>query len=276
MGPTETDRPEDVALTLADIPEALALSTAAGWNQTEADWHYHLSNGHGFGIRAGGQIVGTAVALPYPPAFGWLSMVLVDKLWRGRGLATALMRRAVDYLLGIDLVPMLDATPAGRPVYTALAFTEIEPLGRWRGHAVGSLAPLSASDGVDTVAALDLAAFGANRGSLLRDIAGRGGSRMLVMPGIGYLMTRAGRTATHIGPLVATEPRYAAALLSAALDRLDGPLIIDVPDRAVEVRTVLEQRGFGLERPLLRMAYRRDRAFGNFNLIGAIAGPDFG
>jgi hypothetical protein len=44
-------------------------------------------------------------------------MVLVTAAERRQGLASWLLRCCVDNLLARELVPVLDATPAGRPVY---------------------------------------------------------------------------------------------------------------------------------------------------------------
>ena len=58
-----------------DLEWALALSEEAGWNQVAADWLLMLRLGSGFAVRDGGRVVATSLALPYPPAFGWVSMV---------------------------------------------------------------------------------------------------------------------------------------------------------------------------------------------------------
>ena len=83
-----------------DLDGALALSAEAGWNQVAADWRLMLRLGSGFAVRDDGRVVATALALPYPPAFGWVSMVLVHAPYRRRGLATRLVERATAALHG--------------------------------------------------------------------------------------------------------------------------------------------------------------------------------
>lgn len=101
-------------LTQADSDAGLQLSTEAGWNQVARDWSYLLKAGQGFGVlRAEGRLIASSLALPYPPYFGWVSMVLVTQSYRRQGLATLLLQAAVDHLLTLRLVPMLDATPEG-------------------------------------------------------------------------------------------------------------------------------------------------------------------
>jgi hypothetical protein len=48
-------------LGLADVPDALALSTAEGWNQNAADWQrmFDLEPEGCFGVREDGRLVGT-------------------------------------------------------------------------------------------------------------------------------------------------------------------------------------------------------------------------
>ena len=57
--------------------------------------------------------VATAIALPYGPHFGWISMVLVTNSWRRRGLATELLRSCIADLVQHALTPALDATTDG-------------------------------------------------------------------------------------------------------------------------------------------------------------------
>lgn len=277
-------RPAETALTIrpmhpGDIPAGMELVRSAGWNQTEADWRYMLAAGQGFGIEDGdGRLVASSVVLPYPPDIGWIGMVLVAPEARRRGLATRLMHNAIATIRAAGRMPMLDATPAGREVYAALGFRDLEAIGRWRGMArgLGSSVPVMsdalAARGHEAAAR----AFGADRGRLLDDLRGRPGAIALALPdGRGWLWSRAGRTATQLGPLVAPEPADAITLCTAALDTIEGPVIIDVPDREAGLTCFLADHGFSLERKLTRMALDGSPA-----TLGpttrAIAGPELG
>ena len=81
--------------------------------------------GSAFAIRDGERVVATALALPYAPALGWVSMVLVHGPYRRRGLATRLVERATAALTGAGLLPVLDATPAGAEVYARMGFRPV-------------------------------------------------------------------------------------------------------------------------------------------------------
>jgi GNAT superfamily N-acetyltransferase len=264
----------------ADIAAGLALSGEAGWDQTAADWSLMIGLGRAFAVVADRGIVATGLALPYPPDFGWISMVLVHGPYRGRGLATRLVERSIVELRDRGLVPVLDATPVGQPVYERMGFRPIEALTRWRGPGSGppsaSFPTVSPRDLRD-VGELDRAAFGADRSAVLADLRGRPGavSRRDRDAG-GFLLSRPGRTATHVGPVVARETETALRLLESALAAIPGGVVVDVPDRETEVARLLSGRGFQPERPYVRMALDRDAGFGDTALVRAVAGPELG
>lgn len=269
---------EIVSIQVPEAAEAMRLSVEAGWNQTLSDWQTLLANGSGFAIRDdSGKIIASSVATPYSPLFGWIGMVLVDERHRRLGLAGHLMRRAIDCLSSAGLVPMLDATPAGQPVYERLGFTVVEGITRWRRSAISLPAKVENRIAVSDVLGLDATVFGVDRSQILKGLASRPGSVVLGPQfADGYALCRQGRTATHIGPVVATQRREAEVLLRKAIGASGGPAIIDVPDNSGWARQILETTGFLVERPLTRMALGRDKAFGRPEMVVAIAGPEFG
>lgn len=263
------------SLAPADLPGCVALSTAAHWNQNAADWQTMLALGHGWGIEdgmpGGRQLVASTLVLPYG-GVAWISMVLVLPSHRGRGHAGRLLRHAIDWLRARDLTPVLDATPAGFPVYDGLGFASCWTFARWRRDGrdatpapmpdvVGAddaptIRPLAVSDWPAILAA-DHAAFGADRGALLRALAGR-------LPTVtrvamrqdrlaGFVFARDGREATQVGPLWADDAVVAQHLLSAAIGAVPGPVFVDVADDHVGIRDWLAVRGFAPQRPFTRM-----------------------
>ena len=260
-------------LTLDDIDDGLALVAEAGWNQTADDWRYLLSAGHGVGVRdAAGKVIATSTVLPYRPGIGWIGMVLVAGSHRKRGIATRLLREAIDWCKAEGLVPALDATPAGREVYRRLGFADGEAVERWRGNGRGAAKASGAID-LDLASRADRAAFGADRAGLLADLANRAGSpRIQIQDGL--LLGRRGRTATQLGPLLSPDPSIAVQLLDAAIDTLGGPLLIDVPAREAMLRDKLNARGFTVERSFTRMSLDTPAPMGE--TMRAIAGPELG
>lgn len=262
-----------VALDAGDIEDAVKLSAEAGWNQGAADWAMMLKLGKGFGIKDEGRLVASGLALPHPPDFGWISMVLVTQTHRHRGLASALLRHLIACLRDRGLVPMLDATPQGRGIYLPLGFHDVEPISRWRGSGRGT-GPRPAREAVSIDD--DRAAFGADRSAILRDLLGRPQAFALADGAGAFLLTRDGRTATQIGPIVAHTPQQAVMLLDRGIATLTGPVLIDVPDRETALRETLARQGFAVERAFIRMALGRKQAFGDPGRMRAIAGPELG
>src|SRR4051812_295102 len=95
------DSPIEVGLLFeSDIRAAMRLKEAAGWNQTEADWRRLLSlepNGC-FAAVKDGRVVGTTTTTTYGNELAWIGMVLVDPEQRRQGIATQLMKVALEYL----------------------------------------------------------------------------------------------------------------------------------------------------------------------------------
>ncbi len=112
----------------------MALKEEAGWNQTEQDWIKLLDaapNGC-FGIEIDGTIAATTTAVCYETELAWIGMVLTAGRFRRRGLAGALLERALGYLSsrGVDWIK-LDATEMGRPVYQQFGFEDECIVERW-------------------------------------------------------------------------------------------------------------------------------------------------
>jgi GNAT superfamily N-acetyltransferase len=259
-----------------EIGAAQALVAEAGWNQTERDWQIFLDHGAVRAIRTrDGDVVATAATLPYR-GFGWISMVLVTTAWRRQGLASMLLRGAIDDLVAAGLIPVLDATPAGRDVYRTLGFRDTWGFARYgRSDAGAPVASQPSPDGVDVQAitdatwpelcAYDAAAFGADRGFLLGCLRGQVPAADLVARRhgrtAGFLLGRRGRIATQLGPLIADDAGIACALLAGALRAVSGPIFIDVADSKGEVRRFVESNCFASTRPLTRMVHQRPAAF---------------
>lgn len=266
-------------LGIDDVAGGLALSDAAGWNQTGDDWRVFLGRGHVVGCRDGeGRLVATAAALPYDAAAGWVSMVLVDAGWRHRGMATSLMRRCIDTLRRSGRVAVLDATPAGAPVYRRLGFVAGFAFDRWQGGGEGTAAASAASEGeADAIAASDAGAGGVDRGFLIRDFLARPGSTLVRgAAGNGFALARTGRRATQIGPVVAASDAEALALAAAALAATAGAVFIDVPRRCAALAADLERRGFTRQRAFTRMALGGGLLLAARDHVFALAGPEFG
>jgi ribosomal protein S18 acetylase RimI-like enzyme len=277
--------PRLVILDPSMLGGLMALSTSAHWNQTEADWQAMLGFGQGWGLQvqdgAGRpRLAASTVVLPYDQRFAWVSMVLVLPEWRRQGLAKTLLRVALDHLQQRGLEAVLDATPAGHPVYQAQGFEDCWRFTRWRlaeriaspptAQAATGVSPLQQADW-PAVVALDTQAFGANRLPLLQYLASRLPEAAWVLRegGVlrGYLLGRDGRTASQLGPLVvdaqqgAHTDHHAIALLAAALgalrqDAIQRPMLVDVRDGQPALQGWLTAQRFNPERSFTRMVHQ--------------------
>lgn len=156
-------------LDSAWVPQALLLSQEAGWNQVADDWKIFFTYGWVLGFVAGGRLIATSAALPYGPAIGWVSMVLVTAEWRRRGLGTRLIADCTAALRDSGRAALLDAVPAAASIYAGLGFAPLCPMERWEG--LGS--ELEATSAVANFS-LDGPAFGADRHFLLENFLSSG------------------------------------------------------------------------------------------------------
>lgn len=276
-------------LTAADAEGALPLSAEAGWNQTAADWRFMLDAGEGVGVRDGERWLGSALALPLGRRLAWISMVLVAKEARRRGLGTRLLRRALDLAREQGRVAGLDATELGRPVYRPLGFCDLYPVSRLR--LAGPVAPAPAAAGctirpllpadLPAIAAFDAPRSAMRRGHVLAYLLQQAPEAAFVAETegrlAGYGLGRPGRTAFQLGPVVADDEAVASALISAALSRLSGPALLDVPDAHAALRALLDRAGALRERGFKRMTLGTPpRSLAEPHAIFALAGPELG
>ena len=273
-----TDRSPIRLLGEGDVSAALELSREASWNQNASDWILFIRNGSVFGLEQDGLLAATAAIMPYGDDRGWIGMVLTRKIFRGKGFGTSMLKHCLAALETEGRAALLDATPAGEPLYRGLGFRGLWISTRWRGQGAGTLkdeAAVVPSEEQRQAAVHDGAAFGAERTELLSSFAERV-PQVFQTSNDAVCFGRNGDRATQIGPLACLTEAAGLKLLDTALNRLVGPVILDVPEAAKATVAFIEDRGFARERPFLRMI-KGDCA----NLDSdwrhiAIAGPEFG
>jgi predicted N-acetyltransferase YhbS len=292
MATSELQFAVKASLTPSELDDVGALVAEARWNQLAADWRIFLAHGRVYVAHTGaGRIVASTATLPYGDRFAWISMVLVKGEYRRHGLATQLMRQAMDELAHEGRIPILDATPDGRAVYRRLGFEDswgfARLIRRERPRAPVALArPADVTIRAITdrdwpaLCAYDAAAFGAERDAVLAGLRGRLPAAELVAERagrvVGFALGRDGARAAQVGPLIADDQSIAAALITRALDDLEGPLFVDLADSKQELRDVLDARGFASVRPFARMMYGSSTRFDDPARTFAVIGPEFG
>lgn len=265
-----------------DLPELLALSAAAGWNQTEDDWRrvMTLEPEGCFGIERDGRVVATATAVRYGRTISWIGMVLTRPDRRREGHARTLMVHSLEYLrmAQVDWA-WLDATDMGRPLYEALGFQTICAIERWSRPpgAVFPPAPLPAAAGGD-FAALDREAFGADRSALIEALLAYESAGIAAR---GCASFRPGARAVYFGPCVSRDPETAGKLLRHCLSRYgDKDVFMDLLPANAAALELARQHGFTPVRRLARMSLRLRTGAGALlrddSLAYAVAGFEYG
>jgi GNAT superfamily N-acetyltransferase len=272
-------------MTFEDIPKAMQLKDAAGWNQTTADWARFLSaSPEGcFVTEYCGDVIGTSATIVYGGKLAWIGMVIVDKQYRGLGIGTALLERAIRFLDSRSVPTMkLDATPQGKPLYEKFGFISEYDIERWMLHRTTKEKaienePLS----IEGVLRMDPEIFGANRSGLLCSLAQEAPHLALVdqQEGkiTGYSFGRRGSRADHMGPWVARDEDTAERLLNSFLFRSSRDLIfVDCLRLNPWAIPLVKAHGFGLSRPLTRMFRGANTYACRPEVLCATLGPEFG
>jgi len=224
-----------------DHKHCVALSVDRGWSPEEAKWSLLLEEAEVFGVDArDGGLAGAVVLARYGPDFASVGMMLVAARHGRRGLGQALMTHLLAEAGNATVT--LFATDLGKPMYAKLGFRTVRRsaafTGGFRHGTPGRVRETTRpATGADMTAILDVdkAAFGADRGYLLRRLPGFA-ERLRVVEteqGVtGYAAAwRNGPTAV-IGPVVAASGADARRLITDLAAEVPGPVRLDLdPDR---------------------------------------------
>ncbi len=279
-------------LRTSDVPDAMRLKNAEGWNQTERDWKIFLEGGHNINLVAecAGEVIGTVTAINYENKVAWIGMMIVDSAYRGMGISRKLLGAVIEKLKDKGCVSIkLDATPAGRPVYKKLGFNESYTILRLVGKGVsvdlkerGTLTALIASGkDMGEIVALDRKIFGVERSCLIKALMHNyPGQAFVIKRGKrieGFILGRRGTQYTQIGPGVAFDEKNDRNLIAKFLEILSAqPVVIDVPENKTGLINWLTSIGFGVQRTLYRMYLGENLYAGAPEYQFAICGPEFG
>ncbi|NNE91686.1 MAG: GNAT family N-acetyltransferase [Verrucomicrobiales bacterium] len=244
----------------ADLAFADSVREIAGWNQTLTDWRRFLSyESEGcFLAEWDGNPAATITTTRYPGGLAWIGMMLVHPDFRRRGIATALMEHAIQFLREIGATCIkLDATPEGEPVYERLGF-QAEPgftLARWVMEKSSVEESIEAIGGGEKFVTpeFDRLHFGDDRSDWLAAVAADARD-VIVNRNRAFGMLRAGSRADYLGPVSAISEESGVEMTRRFLDtRLRRTTFWDVPDANETVVELAKEFGFEKVRILTRM-----------------------
>jgi|YNPMSStandDraft_1061717.scaffolds.fasta_scaffold00711_4 ribosomal protein S18 acetylase RimI-like enzyme len=268
-------------LRVDDIPRAMRLKEAAGWNQTEPDWMnlIELEPEGCFALETDGLVVSTTTVVCYGRDLAWIGMVLTAPEYRGRGFARRLMEVALAYARarGVAWIK-LDATDMGRPLYQSLGFQDEGIVERWalepreRPTSPPEVSPFVLDERLDRLA------FGADRRAVLERLARWEAASL---PGCGYAMGRPGSHAFYFGPCVCRTAESARRLLEYFLARHATETIFwDLLHSNPAAAELAREHGFQPRRRLARMSLRAREDAAPLErreeLVYALAGFEYG
>lgn len=273
-------------MTTDDIELGMRLKTQAGWNQTPADWRrfLRLEPDGCFVAQWEGRRVATTTTCVFG-SVGWIAMVLVDEEYRHRGIASQLVKHALEYLERRSVATVrLDATQFGQPVYQRLGFAADYELIRFQGRArPDSRASEDRSTSLENLiplAELDQLATGTERARLIECLVSEAPQSLrLETRGeavVGYAMFRPGANAAQIGPVVASTPPVGGDLCDWACGQVAGQMVlVDVPLRNQSAVQWAHSRGLTEQRRFTRM-HRGDPIDERIEILWASSGAEKG
>ncbi len=280
------------SILLSDLSGAMRLSTQQGWNQTELDWKFMIEGEHNVCLLAEyeGKVIATTTAINYANDVVWISMVLVDKEYRGLGISKLLLKHILDQLSFSKSIK-LDATPEGQRVYKGFDFKDEYLITRMTIDSFDSTSlsseddhesiQLIQSEDIQNIVAFDTQSFGAHRGALLASLINTYPHQAWMVKRnnsvAGFVLGRAGRKYNQIGPVMAPDNYLAKVLITKSLKESENkPLVVDVLNDKVDLKRWLISIGFSSRRLFVRM-YRHENPFpGTIEYQYLICGPEFG
>ncbi|SLN35092.1 hypothetical protein ROA7450_01629 [Roseovarius albus] len=275
---------ETRAMDISELELVLSWAANEGWNPGLADAAaFHAAGPGGFFLTCvDGDPVAAISVVNHDERNAFLGLYICRPDWRGKGLGMMTWQFAIKHAGARSIG--LDGLPDQEENYRASGFIKTGSSLRHEGRveARESQNVRSAQRGdLDILRALDERANGFPRPAFiaawLQERVGRRGTRVLLRDGriCGFATWRACQNGTKIGPIVAPDLAAALELVSdiAAL-RLDGPLIIDVPEANHDLRRELEHNGFSI--PFVTARMYRGAAPHSGEALQAIATMELG
>ena len=235
--------------------QVVLWAAAEGWNPGRHDAeHFLLQDPAGCLLgRLHGKVVSAVSVINYSPDYAFLGFYLVrpDRRGKGYGYETwrAGLRHAGERTIGLDGVPDQQENYRKEgffPAYTTIRYRG-KPNLEHKGEDTEGIVPVQAKD-LGLLSALDAVSHPADRHAFASRWAAdpRHITRARFRDGMltGYGVLRPAHDGFRIGPLLATTPRDASALLAALLSEAgEATVSIDVPEPHHVARSLVELHG---------------------------------
>jgi len=282
-----------------DIPRAMELKNALGWNQTPEDWRrfLQLSPEGSFKAIREGQLVATGIAYVFDRVC-WIGMVIVKEGCRHQGVGRLIMARCMQYSADRQCsLIVLDATRDGVSLYGRLGFRPEFLVGTALGRiSERTLAQLEAPEdlevrrirgtNLEAIVNLEAEAQGAVREALLvrlvKEHPGRGFVCFAPEGGLrGFVLYRRGYHSVQVGPVIARDEETANALLRSTFSDLvsagdQAPVVLTVPMNNSGILKIIRSCRLSADSRLIRMSRGRKRLHAREDLVYALSGPEKG
>ncbi len=275
----------------SDIPSAMQLKKAEGWNQTEKDWEILLNNKSNVNLVAEYKngLIGTVTAINYVNDVAWIGMMIVGKEFRGQGVSALLLNDVIRELKKSRCKSIkLDATPAGLPVYRKLGFVDEYEIYRMTIPAVPDF-PMDFNSEVEImneqltnqIVQFDKNVFGADRKILLESLIKYYPDKTWLKVNnadlSGFVLGREGTRFHQVGPVSALNSSDAKLLIKRSLKSLIGePTVVDILADKKGLYDWLTSIGFVKQRHFVRMYLNGNPFPGEIEKHFLICGPEFG
>ncbi|PDT52770.1 MULTISPECIES: GNAT family N-acetyltransferase [Sinorhizobium] len=275
----------------ADLDALHALSMSVGWPHRAEDWQLARELGHGIVARdAIGRVLGSAMWFDHAPDFTTFGLVItlprLQMLGAGTWLMNHLLAQTGSRAIG------LNATRSARRLYKSLGFAPERTVYQCQGDAIatpqGTL-PSGAAlrsltrDDLDEIAALDRAAYSADRTSVLARLVELSKGMALVRGDriAAYSLCRRFGRGHLIGPVVAASDDDAIAVTRPHVaDHAGAFLRIDTRQKSGSFAEFVAQCGLPVYDTVTSMSLRRpwliDEAGGEKPIIYGLASHALG
>jgi len=265
-----------------DLPFCHMLTEMENWNYSYAEiTSLYSTPSSSFFIARDESPMGMVASFLYGQS-AWVGLLIVDKHYRGQGVGTLLMNRALHQVSTQGAVTVrLEAVQDAVPLYERMGFSQEFDSLRMKRHRKGTDTGMECStftpDILEEIAFFDTPYFGSSRTQFLQRCYKLSTLRLIKKNSsiAGYLLARTADS-HKIGPCVAENENVFEYLLNIALHQLQGSISIGIPACNEEGVDILTQYGFTITSTSVRMVRGTKKFQGNPEKIYAIGGPEKG